>query len=265
LSNGAGPVALVTGAGAGIGRACVFALSESGFTVVANDIDADACDKTVALAGDAGGSACAAVFDVSDEDSWRSTVLEVLRDLGPIAVLVNNAALKASTEPGDGGVLDMLLPTWDRILTVNLRGPMLGARAVLPSMLERGHGSIVMMSSISSVRSVPGLATAYTVAKAGLDGLTRTIAVTYGPGGIRCNALAPGLILADDMPPGPSSTSLSGQGLIREDGRTADVASVVSFLASDRSKFINGQTILVDGGISANLAGVTSRNRAGDT
>jgi NAD(P)-dependent dehydrogenase (short-subunit alcohol dehydrogenase family) len=74
----------------------MFALSESGLTVVVSDIDPDACDKTVALAEDAGGSACVAVFDVRDEDSWRSTVVEVSRDLGPIAVLVNNAALKAS-------------------------------------------------------------------------------------------------------------------------------------------------------------------------
>jgi NAD(P)-dependent dehydrogenase (short-subunit alcohol dehydrogenase family) len=136
------------------------------------------------------------------------------------------------------------------------------ARAVLPGTLERGHGSIVM-SSISSVRPVPGLAAAYPVAKAGLDGLTRTIAVTYGPGGIRCNAVAPGLILADDMPSGPSPTSFDRQGLIREDGRNVDVASVVSFLAFDQSKFINGQTILVDGGIGANLAGVAGRNRVG--
>jgi len=198
------------------------------------------------------------VFDVAEERSWASAIGDIAADWGPVKVLVNNAALKASTEPGDGDLLSMDLNAWQRILRVNLGGPMLGARAVLPGMLARRGGSIIMISSISAVRSVPGLATAYTAAKAGLDGLTRSIATTFGPSGVRCNSVAPGIVLADGAA-GAAATSLSEQGLIARDGTATDIGSVVAFLAGEQSRFVNGQTLIVDGGISNNLAGVGGR------
>jgi NAD(P)-dependent dehydrogenase (short-subunit alcohol dehydrogenase family) len=260
VTNG---IALVTGAGAGLGRASALALARAGYRVVVNDRDRAGCAQTVHAVRSAGGAAEAAVFDVTDAAGWQRTVDAVDE---PVTVLVNNAALKASTEPGDGGLLDLDLDAWDRMLAVNLTGPMLGTRAVLPGMLSAGRGSIVMVSSISAVRSVPGLATAYTAAKAGLIGLTRAVAATYGAAGIRCNALAPGIILAADAAHGavedPQSTSLSGHGLIAHDGRAEEIGAVVRFLASDDSAFVNGQTLVVDGGISVHLAGVPGRVRA---
>jgi NAD(P)-dependent dehydrogenase (short-subunit alcohol dehydrogenase family) len=249
-------VALVTGAGAGLGRASALALAGAGHHVVVNDRNRAGCEETARLVRAGGGDAEAAVFDVTSPTDWRAA-LDAVGE--PVTVLVNNAALKASTEPGDGALLDLEPDAWDRMLAVNLTGPMLGSRAVLPGMLAQGRGSIVMISSISAVRSVPGLATAYTSAKAGLIGLTRAIAATYGAAGVRCNALAPGIVLADGAAKGAQSTSLGRQGLIGRDGRASDIGSVVRFLASDDSEFVNGQTLVVDGGISVQLAGVPGR------
>jgi NAD(P)-dependent dehydrogenase (short-subunit alcohol dehydrogenase family) len=255
-------VALVTGAGAGIGRACATALAADGFLVAVNDLDQAACASTVDLIRSGGCQAEAFPFDVSDEAAWHSAAREIRSVLGAVTALVHNAAVKASSDPGDGALLDMQLSSWDRTMAVNLRGPMLGTRTILPQMLEERHGSIVMISSISAVRSVPGLATAYTAAKAGLIGLTQTIAVTYGSSGIRCNAIAPGIVLPDDPPNRPGTaaagTSLAAAGLIGHDGRAGDISSVVAFLAGPKSLFVNGQTLVVDGGISVHLAGVAA-------
>lgn len=249
-------VALVTGSGAGIGRACALALAQAGFRVIANDRVSAGCEETVRIIERAGGIAEPAVFDVTDAAAWA----DVVETVGvPITVLINNAALKASNEPGDGALLDLDIGCWDRMVAVNLSGPMLGSRAVLPGMLAAGKGSIVMISSISAIRSVPGLATAYTATKAGLLGLMRTIASTYGAAGIRSNALAPGMVLTEAADDQVQNTSLRGQGLIGRDGTPEDIGAVVRFLASDESRFVNGQTLVVDGGISVQLAGVPGR------
>ena len=246
---------IVTGAGGGIGSATALALARAGATVIVADINADAGKKTVDRIAAEGRSAEFAELDVSDESSWASVTDEVIRRHGPITGLVNNAAVKAS-RLGDGGLLDTTVATWDRIFAVDLRGPMLGSRAVLPGMLEAGEGSIVMISATSAFRGVANFATAYSSAKAGMNGLMIAIATTYGGSGVRCNSVAPGLILVEESPSQDTHTDLTA-GLLRRPGRTADIASLVVLLVSDDGSYINGQVISVDGGMTAHTAGLS--------
>jgi NAD(P)-dependent dehydrogenase (short-subunit alcohol dehydrogenase family) len=262
MSSLAERTVMVTGAGGGIGSTTALALARAGATVIAADVNADAGKHTVDCISAEGWSAEFAELDVSDEASWTSAVEEVTRRHGPITGLINNAAVKAS-RLGDGGLLDTAVATWDRIFAVNLRGPMLGARAVLPSMLEAGEGSIVMISATSAFRGVAGFATAYSSAKAGMNGLMIAIATTYSGSGVRCNAVAPGLILVEASPSQESHSDLTA-GLLRRPGKTSDIASLVVLLVSDEGSYINGQLISVDGGMTAHTAGlsrpVISRN-----
>jgi NAD(P)-dependent dehydrogenase (short-subunit alcohol dehydrogenase family) len=246
-------VALVTGAGAGIGRACALALARTGAVVAVTDISEDGAKETHELVVAEGGASAAYRLDVSDEDDWDRVVSEVDRTVGPILTLVNNAGYKASLSPNDRGLLDL-----DRMMRVNLTGPMLGSRRVLPAMLAAGRGSIIMFSSVTALASPPNHATAYSSSKAGLLSLMRSIAVSYGPAGIRCNAIAPGVTVVDEASVAQrefysSTTSMTGRV-----GRPNDMASAVLFLASDGASFVNGQTLVVDGGLTAHLPGLTT-------
>jgi NAD(P)-dependent dehydrogenase (short-subunit alcohol dehydrogenase family) len=256
-----GRVALVTGAGAGIGRGCALALAQAGAIVAVTDLNRETADQTHKLIAQEGGTSAAFALDVADDDAWRSVVEDVRSSYGPITTLVNNAALKASVA-GDGGLLDTTVPVWDAILATNLRGPMLGARRVLPGMLEAGSGSIVMMTSTAALHSVAGFATAYSSAKAGMLGLSRSIAATYGSQGIRCNAIAPGVIMVGDDTASQEAFRESSGGLTQRPGRPTDIANTVVFLASDAGEYINGQVIIIDGGLTAHMPGLSNSTRS---
>ncbi len=249
-------VVLVTGGAAGIGRECCRAFGRVGATVIVADRDDDGAGCTRDLVRDEGGKAESVHLDVAEEAEWRNVVKDVAENFGCITSLVNNAAIKASRY-NDTGLLDTEPSTWDIIFQVNLRGPMLGARAVLPSMIERGRGSITMISATSALRAVADFATAYSSAKAGLNGLTLAIATTYGGRGIRCNAVAPGLITVDPSPSQDTHTSLT-KGLVQRAGRPDDIASTVVFLSSEAGAYINGQVISVDGGLTAHMPGLSA-------
>lgn len=256
-----GEVAIVTGAGSGIGRACAEVLARAGSTVVATDINEElvvAAAKEIAAAGL---SCVAYAHDVSQEGDWQSIVDDVQKRLGPVGILVNNAGYKASVAPKDRGLLDLDLETWDRMMKVNLYGPMLGSRAVLPSMIDRGHGSIIMISSVSSMYCHPRMATAYTASKAGLNGLVRSIATSYGTMGVRCNGIAPGTIIVDETSEAQKGFRESVEGLIARVGRPSDIAGCVAYLASESAEFINGQILIVDGGWVAHLPGQSPNAR----
>jgi NAD(P)-dependent dehydrogenase (short-subunit alcohol dehydrogenase family) len=244
-----GQVAFVTGAGAGIGRCTAIALAEAGATVVATDINRASCEETSELIRRQGGSSVAYQLDVADDAAWESVLNDVRRAHAPVSVLVNNAALKACTS-GDKGLLETSIPTRDRMLSVNMTGPMLGSRRVLPDMLEAGAGSIIMIASTAAFHSVPGFATPYGSAKASLCGLTRAIATTYGHHGVRCNAIAPGLIMTSDD---QERFREANDGLTKRPGRAADIAWAVLLLASDAGEFINGQVLVIDGGLTAHM------------
>ena len=251
-------VALVTGAGAGIGRACALALARTGVVVAVTDISEDGAKETHELVVAEGGASAAYRLDVSDEDDWDRVVSEVDRTVGPILTLVNNAGYKASLSPNDRGLLDLDLATWDRMMSVNLTGPMLGSRRVLPIMLAAGRGSIIMFSSVTALASPPNHATAYSSSKAGLLSLMRSIAVSYGPAGIRCNAIAPGVTVVDEASVAQREFDSSTTSMTGRVGRPNDMASAVLFLASDGASFVNGQTLVVDGGLTAHLPGLTT-------
>jgi NAD(P)-dependent dehydrogenase (short-subunit alcohol dehydrogenase family) len=246
---------MVTGGGGGIGCATSLALARAGATVVVADIDLIAGERTADLIGQQGGSAVPVELDVTDERAWLSVVAQITRQCGPVTGLVNNAAIKAS-RLGDAGLLDTDAATWDRILNVNLRGPMLGSRAVLPGMLEAGGGSIVMISATCAFRGVASFATAYSSAKAGMNGLMIAIATTYGGLGVRCNSVAPGLIVVESSPSQDAHIEQTA-GLLYRLGRTSDIASLVVLLTSDEGSYINGQVITVDGGLTTHTAGLS--------
>ena len=249
-------VALVTGAGAGIGAAAARALAQDGAAVLVTDLDEAAAKAVAAEIEAAGGRAAAHRLDVADEGQWAAAVAAAERAFGPVSILVGNAALTApAVMARDLGVLDLDMADWDRVVGVNLRGNVLGCRAVLPAMLNAGKGAIVLTSSILGARA--GRArTAYSVTKAGVDALVRAVAASYGPKGIICNAVAPGFVATDAMRGAASPDRIATLEQKSALGRLAgpeEIAAVIAFLASDAASYLTGQTVTVDGGVVAQL------------
>ncbi|WP_307845514.1 glucose 1-dehydrogenase [Planomonospora sp. ID67723] len=242
-------VALITGAGSGIGRAMAVAFAKAGAHVVACDIDADSAERTAA---DIGGAAIAVAADISDEASVATLVETAISAYGRIDVLCNNA-----------GILDsMALPAdipielWERVLRVNLTGTFLVTHAVLPYMLTQGRGAIVNTASEAGIRGGAAGA-AYTASKHGVVGLTRSVAWAYAKDGIRCNAILPGPTLTGIA---ESAGSFDPAGITRlgpvialgeRMAEPEQMADVAVFLASEAASFVNGAIVPVDGGWSA--------------
>lgn len=261
-----GRIALVTGAGSGLGEASALALAAAGASVVVTDIDGDTAIATAKAIAEAGGEALPVTLDITDEEAWSETVTEARKHFGsPVTALHNNAALTT------GPVMDLDLDpisfnraAWDTSLSVTLTGTALGCKYVLPGMLEARTGSIVNMSS---TRGLTGATwrMSYNTAKAGIIGLTRTVAAHYGAKGIRCNAIAPGVFATPALKaelPAERYQSVARSHLLNRLGRPEELANAVVFLASDLSSFITGAVIPVDGGqtaFSEGLAPAVSR------
>ncbi|MEV5749394.1 glucose 1-dehydrogenase [Actinoallomurus sp. NPDC052308] len=231
---------VVTGAGAGIGRAIALRFGAEGAQVVVADLDAASAERT---AGEIPG-ARAVALDVTDGAGVRAALADL-----PVDVLVNNA----------GGAVDAAfeeLPeeAWDRDVDLCLKGTFLCTQAVLPAMLRRGGGVIVNVASVNGITHLGN--EAYSAAKAGVLSLTRSVAVRYGPAGIRCNAVAPGTIRTsawderESHRPGVLDR-VAGWYPLRRVGTPDDVAAAVAFLASDEAAWISGTTLPVDGGLLA--------------
>jgi 3-oxoacyl-[acyl-carrier protein] reductase len=244
-------VAIVTGGGHGIGRAYALGLAGEGAKVVIAEIDAKAADEVAKEIEVQGGQALAVPTDVANEESTQAMAHRTVDHFGGIDVLVNNASIFATVPMSRVGFEDISMEEWDRLMAVNLKGPWLCCRAVVPYMRQRGKGKIINISSGTIMDGGGGTRAHYVASKAGVMGLTRTLAQELGKDNICVNTLAPGSTLSEVNPSAEvlafRQRSASGRALKRVE-RPDDLVGTVLFLASDDADFITGQMILVDGG-----------------
>lgn len=241
-----GQVALVTGAARGIGRAIAETLAGAGAKIACIDVNAQTLAETVTAIQSAGGEAEAFPCDVTDSKRVGEVVEEVVAKWGTLNILVNNAGITR-----DNMFLRMRDDQWDQVIAINLRGTFLFTRAAAKPMLKAKRGRIVNIASVSGLMGNPGQAN-YSASKAGVIGLTRTIAREIASRGITVNAVAPGFIQTD-------MTAALGEEIIAQVkkeiplgrmGCPQDVADAVLYLASDAAGFITGQVLTVDGGLT---------------
>ena len=247
-------VAIVTGGAGGIGSATARALAREGASVVVVDIDGEGADVVVRGIESSGGVAMALSTDLSDEDQVAAMVASTIDRFGRLDVLHNNAALTDSDFlDRDTAVTELDLDVWDRTLTVNLRSQMLTCKHAVPEMVRGGGGSVINMSS-GAAFSGDRTRTAYGVSKAGVHTLTMYVATSHGKRGVRVNTIVPGLIITEAVRahiPDDMLGKLGRATLTPELGRPDDIADLVVFLASSESRYITGQMITIDGGMTA--------------
>jgi meso-butanediol dehydrogenase / (S,S)-butanediol dehydrogenase / diacetyl reductase len=243
-----GRVGLITGAGAGIGRDSALAFAREGAAVAIVDVREPRAQQTAELIRAEGGNARAFACDVRSLEQVEATVARVLEAFGRIDAVFNDAG---TTRPGS--VVSVSLDDWEMVLDVNLRGTFYVSRTVLRHMLERGSGAIINMGSVDGLAADRNMA-AYNAAKAAIVNLSRSMAIDFGPRGVRTNCICPGAIgspailrtLTDER-----RAAMEAVTPLRRIGRPSDIASLAVFLASDDSAYINGAAIVADGGLLA--------------
>jgi NAD(P)-dependent dehydrogenase (short-subunit alcohol dehydrogenase family) len=249
-----GKTALVTGAAGGIGSETVRAMCEAGAQVVMTDIRQEGLDEVANRLRGEGHRVAAKAADITDEDAVRGLLAFAVDTYGGLSILDNNAGATGYSTI-DHDIADMTVELWDKMLAINARGPMLLCKHALPVIVAGGGGSVI---NISSGQSLCGDLTniAYAAGKAALNSMTRHIATAYGPKGVRCNAIAPGLIVPPDSAgrlPKAMHDIFVANCLVPRLGVPRDIANMAVFLASDLAAYITGQVISVDGGILAHL------------
>ena len=257
-------VAIVTGAASGIGRATARLLAAEGAAVLVADLDEAKAGKVAGEIVANGGTALECCVDVSDEAAVREMIDKAVETWGGLDILHNNAAALGSASPGrDMDIAKLEVDVFDRTLAVNLRGVMLGCKHAIPEMLKRGGGAIVNTTSGSAQRGDVAIP-AYAISKGGVDTLTLYVAAQYGKQGIRCNAIAPGLILTHGVEKFGGQAyvdMLEEHHLTPRVGRPEDIANAALFLVSDAAAFITGQILNVDGGILSHAPPVADIRR----
>jgi len=248
-----GKVALVTGAGSGIGRAAARLFAAEGASVGLIDIDPAGIRQTLELIGNQGGQSTLLPADVTSAADISRAIEEITDEYGRIDVLFNNAGIELSRP-----LHQTTEQEWDRVLAVNLKGMFLVSKAVLPSMMDQEGGAIVNTSSISGVLGWPAYA-AYSTSKGGVIQLTRQMAVDYARYGIRVNCICPGTTLTPlierlfelEEDPASAKKLIADRHPLGRFAQPEEIAQAVLFLASEEASFITGATLPVDGGYTA--------------
>jgi NAD(P)-dependent dehydrogenase (short-subunit alcohol dehydrogenase family) len=247
-----GKVALITGAGMGMGREASRLFAEEGARVVACDINRLAVEETVALVKKAGGDAVAAVGDVALEEDVRRMVEEGVHRFGALHVLYNNAGVLWKDR--DRSVLETDSTQWDRVMAINLKSVFWVTKYGVPHLRAAGGGSIVLVGSVSALAGFTRAQDAYTAAKGALIALNKSLAIQFAKDNVRCNIIHPGIVetplqapyLTDEL----RAEFKTGIPLGRI-GRPREIAYAALFLASDESSFMTGAEMIVDGGFMA--------------
>ncbi|MBP1995904.1 SDR family NAD(P)-dependent oxidoreductase [Paenibacillus eucommiae] len=244
-------VTLITGSGSGIGRSSALLFAKEGATVIVNDLNIENGQETVELIKAAGGKAAFFQADVTNAESVKTMIDQVIDEYGQIHVLFNNAGIS-----GVGALHEVEPDQWDRVMNINVKGVFIPSKYVLPHMMEKGYGSIINMSSCVAEIGLARRAS-YGASKGAVLALTKSMQVDYASYGIRVNALLPGTIFTpfvenylknsyDD--PEAAIASIKLRQLSGELGMPEDVANAALFLASDESKFMMGSPLYIDGG-----------------
>jgi 2-hydroxycyclohexanecarboxyl-CoA dehydrogenase len=243
-------VALVTGAGAGIGRAVGLRLARAGFAVGVLDLDEDAAQKTADEIGTAGGKAIALTADIARRETVENAVDQLRQSFGPVTVLVNNAGISSYVP-----FLELTDEQWDQMMAVNLRGTFIVTQTVVPDMIEAQWGRIVNISSSSAQSGAPLMAH-YSASKGGVIALTKSLAQELGRHNITCNNIPPRFVmntLMSESSPWADAKfdtreSIIKSGPIQRQGEPEDIAGACAYLVSEEAGYVTGQTIGVNGG-----------------
>jgi NAD(P)-dependent dehydrogenase (short-subunit alcohol dehydrogenase family) len=248
-----GKVAVITGAGRGIGAATARQLAAEGAKVVIADLNGPGGEAVARQIVDAGGAAVAVRTDVGEQADVEAMIQAAVDRFGGLDVLVNNAALLA--HPEDLGMVTTPQPLWEQMYNVNVFGIVRACRLAIPLMIARGGGAILNISSAAAIQGEP-IRNAYGSSKVAVIGLTRNIAAGHAREGIRCNAIVPGLILSEAvMSMMDEFAQVARNNPMGRLGRPEEIAEAIAFLCSDQASYITGQVLAVDGGVT------TLRNR----
>lgn len=247
-----GKVAIVTGAGSGMGREIARLYAKEGARVIVSDLNGQAANETANAIRENGGTAAVVVSNVAKEEDVQRMIDEAVSAFGTLDILVNNA-----------GIMDGMVPAheladelWERVIAVNATGPMRAIRKALPIFMEKGRGNIINVASVGGLYGSRAGA-AYTASKHAVVGLTKNVGFQYAKHGIRCNAIAPGGVNTNiGMGSGAPNEfglekAMAGMAVMPRMGEAAEIAGVALFLASDDSSFVNGTVITADAGWTA--------------